>query len=726
MEDEIFKEEQEHLTEVYGRLTAAEAGLEREIESLNREAAEDRQDMLSNLRVDNADDEVLLESYGEIETWNHYIDSYNVRSDVMTDRLRQVRILLNSPYFARVTLRFEEDEEPEDYYIGRAAFSEDGTDSLIIDWRAPVAETYYSQENGRTSYEVDGRRIPVELLVRRQYDIVRDRLNAYFDTAVAIEDPLLLRSLSRRHSNRMQDITTTIQKEQNAVIRHPDVPVLLVNGIAGSGKTSVLLQRIAYLFYKKRKTLHPENVYLLTLNPIFREYIDGVLPDLGERSPETLTWMEFLRMVHVPIEDPGLDTTAQSLRQIDERLPGLRLTEDDVLPVRQGDEKVLGRAEVLAVLRRYDEKNPAGVRLIQVTADALAEEAKAVLKKREKKRRDEDEEDGYGSSGDGADGISAGDGEELSGDDRNFAGGSRTDGGRGGDAGSRGSSSRREENRIESRYGGAFRMIRDCGWLDIDHIGRRLLGKKRITSIEWFYLRMALTGECSRRVQYVCIDEVQDYTEAQLMTLARYWPNAHFLLLGDEFQAIREGTVSFEAIHRLFDAQKRRVTELPLETSYRSTPEITALFASLLPQEQRLRATSVQREGTAAQIIAADSHEAYVAALSRSIESAREAGEGLTAVLCESRRSLQHVQQLSCAADLPVVSGQNLLPERGVFLIPLPYAKGLEFDRVILPDADAAHYPDDTLSRHRLYTAISRATCEITILADGVLTPLLR
>ena len=710
MEDEIFKEEQEHLSEVYGRLSAAEAALEAQIGSLNREAAEDRQDMLSNLRVDNADDEVLLESYGEIETWNHYIDSYNVRSDVMTDRLRQVRILLNSPYFARVTLRFGEDEEPEDYYIGRAAYSENGTDSVIIDWRAPVAETYYSQENGQTSYEVDGRRIPVELLLRRQYDITRDQLNAYFDTTVAIEDPLLLRSLSRRHSNRLQDITTTIQKEQNAIIRHPDVPVLLVNGIAGSGKTSVMLQRIAYLFYQKRKNLQPENIYLMTLNPIFREYIDGVLPDLGERSPQMLTWMEFLRMVHVPIDDPGLDTKAEDLNRIDEELSSLRLTAEDLLPIVQGEETVLSREDVLEVLRRYDEKNPVGVRLIQVTADALAEEAKAVLRKRDKKRREEDEEDGYGSfNSDGESGPNDSQGDT---DDVRNAGGSR-------------GASRREENRIESRYGGALGMIRDCGWLDIGHIGRRLLGKKRITSIEWLYLRMALTGECNRMARYICIDEVQDYTRAQLLTLSRYFLHAHFLLLGDEFQAIREGTASFAQIHALFEGEGRRVVELPLQTSYRSTPEITELFASLLPDEKRLHANSVQREGTAARIIAAPTHEEYEAELSRAIAASQRENDGLTAVICESRRSLKSLQKLPCAADLPVVSGQNLLPESGVFLIPLRYAKGLEFDRVILPDADAAHYPDDTLSRHRLYTAISRAIGQVTILSNGALSPLL-
>lgn len=116
---------------------------------------------------------------------------------------------------------------------------------------------YYNQADGKTSYEANGRTINVDLKLRRQFDITGNKLNACFDTTVAIQDELLLASLSRQRTSQMQAITTTIQKEQNVVIRHKDVPALLVNGIAGSGKTSVLLQRIAYLFYQKRESLDP-------------------------------------------------------------------------------------------------------------------------------------------------------------------------------------------------------------------------------------------------------------------------------------------------------------------------------------------------------------------------------------------------------------------------------------------------------------------------------------
>lgn len=696
MNQDIFQKEQEHLHATYTKLREMEQELEESIAELNQKAVEEKADILTNIRYDTADDEVQTESYGEIETWNRYIDTYNIKSGAMTEKLTKIKMLLEAPYFARVQLQFDPEEEPEDYYIGRSAISENGYDQLIVDWRSPIAETYYNQENGRTSYEVDGRTIPVDLKLRRQFDLEKDTLKAYFDTQLAIEDPMLIASLSRQHNDKMQAITVTIQKEQNAVIRYPDVQVLLVNGIAGSGKTSVLLQRIAFLFYHQRKTLRPENVCLITLNPVFRQYIDNVLPDMGEQNPNTLTWIEFLRMVHDPIPDPGLETTAESLRTIDELLPSFVFEAEDLIPVEQKGKRVLGTEKLLEVLGRNQGRIPAGVRLIQVTVDELLEEARHAL--RHKEQEDDEESEDAKGSGDVADGAEAvPQGAQLS---------------------------QKDENRLQNNYGGAFKMIRECGWLNIEHIGQRLLGKKKLTSIEWFYLRMALTGECDRTTQYVCIDEVQDYTEAQLMTFARYFVNARFMLLGDEFQSIREGNVSFSRIHEMFKEKGKETAELSLQTSYRSSPEITALFAGLLPEEKKLQAQSVQRPGTLPQIRSYAGKEEWLAGLREEIKK-QEKEPGITAVVCADKKSMDRVQAL-LGKDAPsVIGSKESIPKSGSLLITLAYAKGLEFDHVILPDADAEHYPEGELSRHRLYTAISRATQSITIFAQGKLTPLL-
>jgi DNA helicase-2/ATP-dependent DNA helicase PcrA len=246
------------------------------------------------------------------------------------------------------------------------------------------------------------------------------------------------------------------------------------------------------------------------------------------------------------------------------------------------------------------------------------------------------------------------------------------------------------------------------------------------------------------------------------------------MMLGDEFQAIRPGTVSFAKIHELFGEDGRQTKELPLLTSYRSSPEITEIFTGLLPREKRIVTSSVQRPGTAPVVMACESGEDYArrlrllvhaasanavakdglaagatavasastsAGANTSASAGTAAGEntpagagastaedeqGLTAVICANRASLEKVRQILGDEAPQVIHRNQALPHSGVFLITLDLVKGLEFDGVILPDADQATYPDDLMARHRLYTAVSRATRRLSILADGELTSLLK
>ena len=709
MQNDVFQREQEHLSDTWDRLSKMEKDLESRIGSIAEKAAEEKRDIRENLSLNFDGDSDSMETYIEFEVMNHAIDHYNIERDSAIEKLGRIRRLLKAPYFAKVRLRYAPDEEPEEYYIGSAGISENALEPLVIDWRSPVAETYYNQENGRTFYHVDGRRIEVELLLRRQFELSENHLHAFFDTQIALSDPLLIHSLTRQRTDKMQAITATIQKEQNAVVRHENVPVLLVGGIAGSGKTSVLLQRIAWLFYRQRDTLRPDEVVLMTLNPIFRRYIDQVLPDMGEMNPVSLTWGDFLSMAGVPGkllsgQSGGVRTTAGSLKKIEEQLPTLTLEPEDLCPVRQKNLQILSAGRIAAVLASH-ENIPTGERLIQISIDELKEIAKGEIRRRE---RDEERE-GYGAGEPSA--IRAGEPSAGTAGDR--------------------PAGRAEDNRIRSQYGGAFYAINTCQWLNISRIGCRLLGKKRLTSLEWLYLKMLLTGQRDLRTRYVMVDEVQDYTPAQLMVLQRYYPRAGFMLLGDEFQAIREGTAAFEQIHGLFNSE---VTELSLTTSYRSSPEITALFSALLPPEKQILVSSVQPAGNAPVIRAFPGHDDYADALFRAVKNSMQE-DGLTAVICAGARHMERTASLlkDCfheageAGDCPVpaLHAGDQLPEKGVFLIPLAHAKGLEFDGVILPDADKDTYPDTPLSRHRLYTALSRATHRLTILAQGSLSELL-
>ena len=673
----IFEEEQAHLTQTHGKLRAMKEELEERINTISEKAAKEKQDIRSNLSLNFDSDTDSMETYIEFEAMSHSITQYNIEQDAAAEKLGRVKRLLKAPYFARVKLQFDPSEEPEDYYIGSAGVSENAFEHLVIDWRSPIAETYYNQENGKTFYTVNGKRVDVDLQLRRQYNLEEDRLFSFFDTQVAIEDPMLLQSLASSRTDKMKAITATIQKEQNAVIRCADVPVLLVNGIAGSGKTSVLLQRIAYLFYRQRENLRPDQVYLLTINPVFRQYIDQVLPDLGEENPRTITWRDFVHIANAPDKGPYEPAAEADLVKIERALKSLRLEEEDFRPVMQKGRCVLSRREI----RRASEGLAGietGVRFMNILADRLAEIARVKIQRME--RDDKENDDAEMTDEPGV----------------------------------------REQNRIKNQYGGAFSAISHFAFLDIERIGCRILGRKKLTSAEWIWLKMLLTGMGDKNVRYVMIDEVQDYTAAQLMVLRRYFGNAKFMMLGDEFQAIRQGTASFDKIRELFG----EVAEFPLLTSYRSSPEITEIFTRLLPREKRIRTASVQRPGTAPVKMACASRDEYVMRL-RSLISAAQQGKGLTAVICGNRRSLERIEELLGEDAPPVIRRNQALPSGGVFLITPELVKGLEFDGVILPDADPQMYPEDTLSRHRLYTAVSRAIRRLSILAERNLTGLL-
>ena len=256
--DQEFAYEQEHLSNAHAKLTQIYERLNQELEREKAAFEKAVADRLDDVTFNFSSDDDVMETLADLEANNLIIDSYGDARTATKDELKRMRLLLRRPYFAKVSLEFKPGQPPRDIYLGAAGAVDENRRHFIVDWRSPVAEVYYNQANGRTSYEANGRTIEVDLKLRRQFDLSRDKLHAYFDTTVAIEDPLLLASLSERRSDKMQAITATIQKEQNEVVRHKDVPVLLVNGIAGSGKTSVLLQRIAYLLYQERDTLKPD------------------------------------------------------------------------------------------------------------------------------------------------------------------------------------------------------------------------------------------------------------------------------------------------------------------------------------------------------------------------------------------------------------------------------------------------------------------------------------
>jgi DNA helicase-2/ATP-dependent DNA helicase PcrA len=695
--DETFEIEQRHLSETYAKLEQLRDELYEELEVKQKAAAKDLVDMSEEVRPDFAGPDETLETLAAIETLNAVIDAYNQNHDFMLDKYRRVLVLLAQPYFAKIRVQMRPGKPARDVYIGACGVNDERRNPIVVDWRSPIASCYYNQELGPTAFYVDGKRRDVVLELRRQFDIVRDELRSYFDTSVAIQDSLLLQVLKQHHSEHLQAITATIQREQNEVIRHEDVPCLLVSGIAGSGKTSVMLQRIAYLFYENRETLKPEQVHLLTPNKVFGSYISTVLPSLGEANPHILTWDDLMAEQGLGERNSGQDTPPERLEAIERALPGLQLASDDFRAISCDGQVLLKPSQIRASWDKFPRTAP-GPRRAALVQEDLREKLERRLKQlsrnadvqEEMLSLDLDDQIRYF-------------GEPVMPDtDAETASLART--------------------YLGIRYADAFDQIDRSAWLRIDRIGMRLLGTEGLNAVEALYTRLLVAGGADRAARYVMVDEVQDYTLAQLKVLERLYPNAHFLLLGDENQAIREGTATFDEIRELFGRTHGRTEVCRLLTSYRSSPEITRLFLSIAGGVDEARASSVREEGTPVERHECPDTDAYLACLH---DLAREAAaaEGLTAlIVADDDRAWWLSRQL--AGEATLLERDAKLPADGVLVVPLRLAKGLEFDQVVVADAQADVYPDTPLARRRLYTAVSRAMHRVTLVSQGAMTPL--
>ena len=204
---------------------------------------------------------------------------------------RKLYKIQNSPYFAKIVFETKEDGK-NDIYIGLTYLTK-YHDNIIYDWRAPISSIFYDYESGDVSYESPGGTINGYLHNKRQFTIEESKIKRVFDSKLNVQDELLQEVLSSKTSEYMKNIVNTIQTEQNAIIRNVDDKVLIVQGIAGSGKTSVALHRIAFLLYKI-KNLTSDKVLIFAPNKVFSEYISNVLPELGEENTKETTFSDFL------------------------------------------------------------------------------------------------------------------------------------------------------------------------------------------------------------------------------------------------------------------------------------------------------------------------------------------------------------------------------------------------------------------------------------------------
>lgn len=279
--------EEEYLQLIEGKLEAAIENIKDEMKLNDKDIAQ-----LQELYWENNSD---FDEYGyeEYENRQQMFNHANFRSRNMKT-LHMYRRMQDSPYFARVDFLFDGDDEPERCYIGIGNFADGkGSMPLIYDWRAPISSLFYDYDAGRASYEAPGGTVEGEIVKKYQYKIKKGRLLYAVESDIKIDDDILKQALSMNADARLKNIVSTIQKEQNSIIRNEKDKILIVQGGAGSGKTSVALHRIAYLLYRHRNDLTASQVLILSPNDVFSDYISHILPELGEENISEMTFDDF-------------------------------------------------------------------------------------------------------------------------------------------------------------------------------------------------------------------------------------------------------------------------------------------------------------------------------------------------------------------------------------------------------------------------------------------------
>jgi len=258
----------------------------------------------SNLKIDNYGSDIKDElKYAwdydnqiDLDDWANYVHQVELKSITAintTNTVRSYLRMLKSAYFARIDFKTEGETMP--IYIGIATLA-DGTDFYIYDWRAPISSMFYDYEMGKAQYTTpDGNVIQGEIVLKRQYKIEGDKIVQIFDTDMQIIDDILKQMLQSKTSEKMRNIVNSIQKEQNKIIRKNNVDILIVQGPAGSGKTSVAMHKAAYLLYAERARINNSNILVLSPNDIFSNYISNVLPEIGEDNVCQTTFMDFIK-----------------------------------------------------------------------------------------------------------------------------------------------------------------------------------------------------------------------------------------------------------------------------------------------------------------------------------------------------------------------------------------------------------------------------------------------
>ena len=666
----------------------------------------------------------LLETYGakDVEALSLIDNTQLMYETVKRDRSRLEKAR-KKPYFGRIDFYDEDSKKDEALYIGRVGISKNIIDKVVIDWRAPVASVYYENAVGPCEYTVQNEKTyAIDLLMKRTYEIENDTLKDFYDSDVVANDELLTKYLAKNKKAVLGEIIATIQKEQNEIIRKSPKQNVIVQGSAGSGKTTVAMHRISYILYNYDKEFRPEDFYIIGSNRILLNYITSVLPDLDVYGIRQMTmeqlftrllyedWDEHTMRVHaLEKEDSFIHIKGtlfwfQNLEEYCRKLEEETILAEDIfleVPVKissvrrtsskvtfQKTSKILLTAEAIAA---YLNENP----------EVSIQNKIAMLNKR----------------------VMAKVHNEITGKDIRYT-----------------ADDKREIQKKYRWYFGGKEWKTSIFELYADFLKeQRLKGYQLpvpendfdvydLAALAYLYKRVKEI-ELVREASHVVIDEAQDFGMMVYSVLKFCMRNCTFTIMGDVSQNIHYGygLNDWEALRKLFLTGPYDSFEL-LRKSYRNTIEISN-FAMRILQHGNFPIYPVEpiirhgKDVTMAKL--SDDKELY-RYTAEQVKHWQKEGLETIAIVCRDEKEAEKIKK-KLGKKLSVTGDdlENTEFGSGVMILPVAYTKGLEFDAVLLFDPSREKYPSDDAHVKLLYVAATRALHELAVLYKDILTGLI-
>jgi DNA helicase II / ATP-dependent DNA helicase PcrA len=592
-------------------------------------------------------------------------------------RLKELLILVSAPYFGKVNFIEEDIGEAESLYVGRFGMTPEGAyEPVVVDWRAPIAALFYAGKLGKTVYRAPMGDIDAEILQKRQFIIKKAKLLGMFDSSVEVKDEILQMVLSANTSDKLKDIIMTIQEEQDNLIRQPRDKTIIVNGVAGSGKTTIALHRVAYLLYNYRESMQ-DKVLILGPNSIFMEYISTVLPSLGEVGVKQHTFRDFaMELLNVQnimefkdyiekilsgdgdfIQDVLYKNSEGYISELDSKIEELDKEYFRTQDVSFHGKIVVAKDEIdemfnkhyssMALFRRSK-------RIRRVIFSRIKDERDNII------RRIQKEHNEYIGSLSKAQC-------ELEGNNLEF----------------------NRRMKIKEVIREVLNAKEALKWLDnpdVISIYNRLNGGRELTVDDlapMLYLKIKLEGiKLKNEIKHVVIDEAQDYSLIQFRVIKELTKAISFTIVGDANQRILpiQGEVPMLKLQDIFTDLS--VEYFPLEKSYRSTMEIME-YANQFLEEGKI--IPLVRKGEPVVSKKFESKGQVAAEIEDTIKKLKEKGhESIAVVFRELEEVNRFAELLKQKEFIKVIDREDIIYTGGTVFIPSYFAKGLEFDAVII------------------------------------------